>query len=317
MRALWLACVGAAVLLAALLCLRASRRPRFESVETAVIAAGPRTVVLVTGELRFETATHFRAFQHRLRRCLVLVCTWRRCERLASALVDGDASRVCLVADAPPEGIPRPGAYQFYLLQTAVREFRPRLLAARVVARMRTDALYGPGFSLNLPVAPGYVRMETDHAFLAEASTFVRVYHDVWDDMIAARYFRHREEGRAMLPNFANVARSDARCPQRRGWVTRWGWLEFPRAWLARASGDQTRLPLECERDLAELMELRASGSSVPVAQLSPVAPVTEFDAESSFLHYTLERAAVGTLPEVELQPREKRCPFRAACYAG
>jgi hypothetical protein len=282
------------------------------------IRAAQGTVVIVTGELRFDTEDALETFKRRLSQCTVVVSTWARCTAVARRLVDGDDSRMCTVDDAPPRGVPRAGAYQFFLLQHGVRHFRARLARASAVARMRTDAVYDETFTLDYgAIPPHVVYMETDHAALADAHTFITVYEDVWDQMVARRYYRHREEGRTILPNFENIARSDASNAHLPGWRTRWGWLQFPTRW-ARARGRDSlwRIPADVQTSLSELMQARAYSANVPAMHLASNNPVAEFDAESSFLHHTLERATVRVLRGVALLPREARCPFRGRCVS-
>lgn len=300
-----------AVVAALLLQRRGSNAPAYP------IRVRGRTVVLVTGEIRFESRRHFEIFRARLRMCDVIVCTWPRCNKLALALVGGDPSRVHIVDDPPRSIVAHPAALQFYVLQEGVRFFQERILSATMAARMRTDAEYGSQFSLALRVPPGHVAMETDHAWLAEPATFVDVFSNIWDEMKRRRYFRHREEKRSMFPNFRNVARSDASSALRDGWVTRWGWLDLPLQWLqTRWNGAPHNLPMACKHYLGELEAYRTLGHRLPAAQLSAILPVPEFDAESTFLHHTLEHAAVMVLPHVSLKPRSMRCPYGRKCFS-
>ena len=191
----------------------------------SLILAPRRTVVLVTGELRFEDQIALDAFRSRLRTCLVLVCTWKKFERIGLQLVASKED--LLLVDTPPKSIPHTGSYQFDLLQIGVRHFTPRLEGAPVVARLRTDALYGDDFHIPL-LPPGVVAMESDHAMVAEPVTFIRTYGNVVDEMLSRRVYKHREEGRSLLPNWINFARSDISNVDLGGWRTRWRWLDFP-----------------------------------------------------------------------------------------
>ena len=185
------------------------------------------------------------------------------------------------------------------------------MLAASTVARLRTDALYAERFALPAGTGADVVLMESDLAFAAAPSTFVRVYEDIFDKMVERRYLDHREERRAMLPNFANVARSGTSNADLRGWRTRWRWLDYPVAIYkpgVRYSPDD--IVHTAREHLSTLLALRQHVRNVTVRRLTRVQPVPRFCAESAFLHHTLELAAVQPLPGVGLAPREARCPL-------
>ena len=55
------------------------------------------------------------------------------------------------------------------------------------------------------------------------ASTFLLVFRNVFDEMIARRYHRHVEDGRALFPNFGNLLQSDMRRALGANFNTRWG----------------------------------------------------------------------------------------------
>ena len=292
----------------------AKRRRNGTLASTSTIISPPGTIVLLTGELRFHDQEAAHAFRLRLANVSMLVCTWRRFAHVATLL----APAASLVVDEPQRSaIPHGAAHQFYLLQLAVRHFRPRLLAASTIARLRTDVQYVDGFGL--PATPeGVVFMESDLAYAAAAATFVHAYGSVFDQMAARRYHNHREEGRAMPPNFDNVARSDASNADRRGWRTRWRWLDYPVAVYrpgVRYSPDD--IVREARSHQRVLMAMRSHPRNVTVRRLTQVPPVARFCAESAFLHHTLEVAAVRPLTGVILAPREVRCPDSGARRRG
>ena len=278
-----------------------------------LIGAPPGAIVLLTGELRFRDEAAAAALRARLANVTVLVCTWRRFGRVAARLAPAGV----LLLDEPTRAIPHGAADQFYLLQRGVREFRSRLLAASVVARLRTDAHYAesfaiPALSASTASADGHdlVLMETDLAFAAAPSTFVRVYSSVYDSMAARGYYKHREQGRAMPPNFAHVARSDASSSDRRGWRTRWRWLEYPTAVYAPGVHySAEEIVALAGQKLAQLTALSLRAPNITVRHLTTAPPVPHFCAESAFLHHTLETAAVAPLAGVTLTPRDQRCP--------
>ena len=121
-----------------------------------------------------------------------------------------------------------------------------------------------------------------------------------------------------MLPNFRNLARSDASTADRRGWRTRWRWLDYPTAvyrpgvWYS--ADEIVRVAREWQERLSTL---RLNEEHIAVRRLTTVPPVPHFCAESAFLHHTLEHAAVASLHGVTLAPRDARCPDGGRHAAG
>ena len=284
---------------------------------TAVMPAPTDAMVLITGELRFRDAEAADALKKRLSNVTVtIVCTWRRFASVAERLTRRDDTLLVDEAekDKLPQHIPHGASVQFYLLQRAVRFFKPWLLSASVVLKLRTDAHFADDFSLPRRFPDGnlvddLVLMETDLAFAASPQTFVRVYENTYDAMVIRKYYNHREEGRPLMPNFNHVARSDASNADKRGYRTRWRWLDYPTAVYTpkRDFTPSDIVQLAAER-LPELDILRFT-KNVSTRRLTTIPPVPRFCAESAFLHHTLEHAAVGVLGGVTLLPREKRCP--------
>lgn len=318
---------------------RLRNRHRRQPPSRAIIHAPIGAIVLITGEIRFRDVDDAEALRVRLSNVSVVVVTWRRCEKLAKRVAPAGLLLVDELA-ADRLAIPHGGALQFYLLQLAVKHFRPQLRAASVVARLRTDAQYAESFALPTltkppssgsaaaaateaaaasatgawpsvaAIAAGVVVMETDLAFAATGSTFVRVFGGIYDTMVARRYFRHREEQRAMPPNFAHVALSDATSTGERGWRTRWRWLDYPTAvFVPERRYSAADIVAVAREHAARLASLRLAAPNISVRRLTTVPPVPRFCAESAFLHHTLEAAAVGPLRGVSLARREERCP--------
>ena len=113
-----------------------------------------------------------------------------------------------------------------------------------------------------------------------------------------------------MPPNFAHVARSDASRSDRRGWRTRWRWLEYPTAVYAPGVHySAEEIVALAGQKLAQLTALSLRAPNITVRHLTTAPPVPHFCAESAFLHHTLETAAVAPLAGVTLTPRDQRCP--------
>lgn len=279
------------------------------------IRAPNGAVVLLTGEMRFESEEALEAFRARLSDCRVLVATWAKYTRIARRLVAGEDD--LLVLPQPRKRIPHTGAYQFELLQAAVRHFEERLRPAPVVVRMRTDAIYGEDFAVPF-VERGFVAMESDHAMAADPDTFIRCYGNIENDLIARGVYMHREEKRSLLPNWTNMARSDLSNVDLGGWRTRWRWLDYPVEVFPPTTGGLDRVDDVLQRVRSNLMRLNAlrDRPSVPIRMLTGLARVPKFDAESALLHQTLEHAAVVPLDHVDFVGREHRCPYRAPCLS-
>jgi hypothetical protein len=291
-----------------------------------IIPAPPGTVVLLTGEMRFETLAALEEFRHRLSGCTLCVCTWRRHRELAMQFAP--PSRIALVDDEPSDAVLQVGgvaAFQFYHLQVATRRFESLIRNATAVIRMRTDAQYAPDFFI--PSVPeGVVAMETDHAFVAAPRTFLGAYRNTLDEMRQRRYAHAREQGRSMLPNWENVVKSDVSNADKNGWRTRWRWLDYPAAIFPNGGRYEEPFGIDfahgarhiishARAHLGELMALRKR-RRVPVRHLTTLPRVPHFCAESTFLHHTLEHAAVRPLEGVSITARDTRCPEARPCFA-
>ena len=67
---------------------RRKSTPSGQRADRTVIWAPKNSVVLVTGEIRFEDEDALQAFKARLLHCRVLVVTWPRCANVARKLVE-------------------------------------------------------------------------------------------------------------------------------------------------------------------------------------------------------------------------------------
>lgn len=280
----------------------------------AVVRAPQGTAVLVTGELRFESEDALDAFCARLAKCHVYVATWAKFATIARRLVATEDDM--LLVREPSKKIPHPASYQFELLQEGVRHFADRLRGAPMVVRMRTDAVYGDDFAIP-SVEAGVVAMESDHATTAEPETFIRAYGNILDDMVERGVYMHREEQRSLFPNWNNYVRSDISNVDKGGWRTRWRWLDYPvEVFPHGVGGHSADIIPHIRAHLPRLNAMRGE-SSIPTRMLTSLARVPKFDAESAFLHHTLEHAAVIPLDRVDFVGREHRCPYKAPCLVN